>query len=109
MNETLLICLKEIDDADIFAGMYGRRYGSCYNPADDNTQWVLDSFQRASEDYPWVMDHKERAITEIEFRHGFMNQPGPVCCAFRCHSYLYRESVCECVCVCLCVCLCVSE
>eukprot|EP00049_Salpingoeca_infusionum_P009515 m.160930 g.160930 ORF g.160930 m.160930 type:complete len:1975 (+) comp14357_c1_seq2:244-6168(+) len=73
--ETLRICLQEIDDCDVFVGMYGRRYGSCYDPQDDSTQWVLESFKQAEPDYPWVMEHLDKAITDIEFRHGFLRNP----------------------------------
>ncbi|EDQ89080.1 uncharacterized protein MONBRDRAFT_25662 [Monosiga brevicollis MX1] len=77
-NETLLICLKELSLSDIFVGLYGRRYGSCYDPADPNSAWVLHNFEQAKAEHPWIMNYQDRAVTEIEFRHGFLNNPTAV-------------------------------
>eukprot|EP01147_Barroeca_monosierra_P006346 gene6346-9273_t len=93
LNETLLICLREISDADIFVGVYGRRYGSYYIPDDASTEWVLHSFDRAADHFPWVQQYRDRAITEVEFRHGFMRDPGtkPAIVLFR--SFEYDEAM----------------
>jgi hypothetical protein len=107
--ETLRICLNELTDSDIFIGMYGRRYGSCFDPRDPSTTWIKDNFSRAEpvrpsdcipsvcppaarltlsllgfsccgglQEYPWVTTFLDKAVTEVEFRHGFLNNPTAV-------------------------------
>lgn len=83
--------MREISDADIFVGVYGRRYGSYYIPDDASTEWVLHSFDRAADHFPWVQQYRDRAITEVEFRHGFMRDPGTVCCIMIDDLHCYRD------------------
>lgn len=52
--------------------------GSCYDPEDPSTDWVAQNFEHAAGDYPWVTQFSDRAVTELEFRHGFLNDPSPV-------------------------------
>eukprot|EP00045_Choanoeca_perplexa_P016585 m.224816 g.224816 ORF g.224816 m.224816 type:complete len:1637 (+) comp17300_c1_seq2:64-4974(+) len=88
-NETLRICLDELGESDIFIGFFGRRYGSCYNPRDANTDWVKANFDQCQNEHPWVTDYLDKAVTEVEFRHGFLNNPNkrPCLLAFRDHAY----------------------
>ena len=83
-NETLRICLHEIDDCDIFVGFYGNRYGTSHKMNNSHTAWVYEAFRVASGDFPWVLD-------------------------WYCHARMHALCVCVfvCVCVCLCVCVCV--
>jgi len=65
-GEALKICLKFIDECrPYFIGMLGERYG-----------WVDESFSESIiKDYPWIKDHSEHSITELEIIHGVLNNP----------------------------------
>jgi tetratricopeptide (TPR) repeat protein len=60
------LCLAEINRCrPYFIGILGERYG-----------WIPGSF--ASEllkDYPWITQHQDRSVTEIEILHGVLNHP----------------------------------
>ena len=73
--ETLEICLQEIDRCDIFVGCYGARYGTRHSEGKEDTHWVGCSVDRATPRYPWLPAHRDKGITELEFRHGVLNDP----------------------------------
>ena len=43
------------------------------------------TFDVAQHDYPWLADHRGKAVTELEFLHGHLRNPGhiPACFYFR--------------------------
>ena len=86
-HETLKICMNGVVECNIFIGFYGARYGSCYVKADPDTHWVQAEFPMAEDAHPWVMTkiNRNRAVTELEFRGGWLNDPGcrPACYFFR--------------------------
>ena len=84
-SQTINICLQEIDRSDIFVGLYGQRYG--WNGFHD--QDLQDSFDKAVKKYPWIEQCRDRSITELEFMHGHVNNPGniPSCFCFRDKAY----------------------
>ncbi|EGD78860.1 hypothetical protein PTSG_01838 [Salpingoeca rosetta] len=84
--ETLRICLQEIDRCDIFVGCYGARYGTRHSSSNSSTHWVGCSVDRAMPQYPWLDKHRDKGITELEFRHGVLNDP----CA-RPSLFLFRD------------------
>ncbi|WP_411023413.1 hypothetical protein, partial [Salmonella sp. s51228] len=61
-------------------GFYGMRYG--WNGTDP---LLLRNFEDAKDDYPWILDYKDRSVTELEMRQGYLNKPGevPSCFFFR--------------------------
>eukprot|EP01137_Pigoraptor_chileana_P029105 Opistho-2@13868 len=73
--ETLYICLREIDDSDIFLGFYGERYG--WHQPEDGSQDVLlaKNFDKMAAHYPWTDQYRDRSATEVEFLHGHLNNP----------------------------------
>jgi len=81
-HEVLPICLSEIERCrPYFIGLLGDRYG-----------WVPGRF---SEDLiaqqPWLREHQERSVTELEILHGVLQNPamGNRCCFyFRDPAYL---------------------
>ncbi|BFZ07798.1 hypothetical protein BsWGS_10837 [Bradybaena similaris] len=83
--QVIKICLKEVDRSDIFVGFYGQRYG--WHGSSDET--LQRNMENAEILYPWVADVKDRSVTEIEFLHGHLNNPGalPAIFAFRDKSY----------------------
>ena len=74
-GEILSICLKFIDDCrPYFIGMLGERYG-----------WIGETApEEVIKDYPWISDHSEISITELEILHGVLNNP-----AMMGHAYFY--------------------
>ncbi|EDQ89909.1 uncharacterized protein MONBRDRAFT_24824 [Monosiga brevicollis MX1] len=74
-QRTLDICLREIDRADVFVGLYGRRYGSHRIEGNPATEWLDGNLKLAAINYPFVMQWASRSITELEFRHGCLNAP----------------------------------
>ena len=81
-SQTINICLREIDRSDVFVGLYGQRYG--WNGRHDA---VLQD--KAAEKYPWVEKYRDKSVTELEFMHGHLNNPGNVtaCFCFRDKAY----------------------
>lgn len=71
------ICLKNVAKCDMFLGFYGARYGTVYNPHDSRTSWVKSDFDFAQKDFPWVDMFRTRAVTELEFRYGWLNHNMP--------------------------------
>lgn len=64
-GKVLPICLEEINRCNYFIGLLGERYG-----------WVpkhIDS--ELVEVQPWLEEHKDRSITELEILHGVINNP----------------------------------
>ncbi|XP_071080397.1 TPR repeat-containing protein DDB_G0287407-like [Haliotis cracherodii] len=83
--QTVSICLRELDRCDIFVGFYGQRYG-WHGIDNKNIQRNIDN---AVGRYPWLEDFRDRSVTELEFVHGHLNNPGalPACICFRDKSY----------------------
>ena len=65
-GEVLPICLAEIENCrPYFIGLLGERYG-----------WVPDEIDKELSDiHPWLNEHKERSVTELEILHGVLNEP----------------------------------
>ena len=65
-GETLAVCLAEIDHCrPYFIGLLGERYG-----------WVPGEFhQDVVEGNPWLIELKDRSVTELEILHGVLNNP----------------------------------
>ena len=47
--------------------------------------------------YPWLSDYRERAVTELEFLHGHLRDPGK-----RAACFFFRDKVSFVVCCCFC-------
>jgi tetratricopeptide (TPR) repeat protein len=71
----LPICLAEIDRCrPYFIGLLGERYG-----------WVPQAIdEQLTEVYPWLKEHRQKSVTEIEILHGVLCNP-----AMRGHPYFY--------------------
>jgi tetratricopeptide (TPR) repeat protein len=65
-GRVLPICLEEIDRSrPFFIGLLGERYG-----------WVPESIDPGLiEREPWLAEHLERSVTELEIVHGVLNDP----------------------------------
>lgn len=65
-GEVLPICLAEIENCrPYFIGLLGERYG-----------WVPDSIpNELIDDQPWLAEHRQRSVTELEIVHGVLNNP----------------------------------
>ena len=74
---TVWFCLRNVDTCDMFLGFYGARYGTVYNPQDSRTDWVKQDFDFARKDFPWVDQFRTKAVTELEFRYGWLNDNMP--------------------------------
>ena len=81
------LCLKEIDNSDIFVGFYGMRYG--WHDATGSDELLKQNFLKAKDDYGWIMQYRYRSVTELEMRHGHLNSLGaiPSCFFFRNESF----------------------
>ncbi|KAI6651700.1 Nephrocystin-3 [Oopsacas minuta] len=81
------LCLKEIDNSDIFVGFYGMRYG--WHDATGSDKLLDQNFEKAKDDYGWIMQYRHRSVTELEMRHGHLNKIGtiPSCFFFRNESF----------------------
>ncbi|KAL3873137.1 hypothetical protein ACJMK2_036291 [Sinanodonta woodiana] len=79
--QVINICLREIDRSDMFVGFFGQRYG--WHGAEDKV--LQQNFDNAVGRYPWLNDVRDKSVTELEFLHGHLNNPGklPACIFFR--------------------------
>lgn len=75
------ICLRECSRSDLFVGFYGQRYGW----HGENDEAVQRNFDNAKPRFPWIDKFRDRSMTELEFMHGHLNEPGtmPSCICFR--------------------------
>ncbi|XP_076442527.1 uncharacterized protein LOC143281281 [Babylonia areolata] len=83
--QTVNICLKEIDRCDMFVNFFGQRYGW-----QGHTDALLqENINTALGKYPWLDEFRDRSVTELELRHGFLNNPGdiPTVVCFRDKKY----------------------
>ncbi|XP_041473273.1 TPR repeat-containing protein DDB_G0287407-like [Lytechinus variegatus] len=82
---TITICLRELDRSDMIVGFFGQRYG--WHGAKD--EFLQKTFDHALPLYPWLKSYRDRAVTELEFLHGHLNDPGqrPACFFFRDKAY----------------------
>lgn len=71
-SQVLPRCLAEIDRArPYFIGILGDRYG-----------WIPDQISLdLSTREPWLSDHRDRSVTEIEIMHGVFNRSSETPCA----------------------------
>ena len=74
-GKVLPICLKEIHECrPYFIGLLGERYG-----------WVpIEIPDELIEQEPWLAEHRERSVTELEIIHGVLNNP-----EMADHAYFY--------------------
>ena len=65
-GKVLPICLAEIERCrPYFIGLLGERYG-----------WVPKKIQpELLDDHPWLDEHKEKSITDLEIQHGVLENP----------------------------------
>ena len=65
-GEVLPVCLAEIENCrPYFIGLLGERYG-----------YVTDYIDpELIETQPWLAEHRERSLTELEILHGVLNNP----------------------------------
>ncbi|MFH2057637.1 MAG: DUF4062 domain-containing protein [Pseudomonadota bacterium] len=65
-GEVLPICLAEIENCrPFFIGLLGERYG-----------WVPDSIPEGLiDEQPWLEQHRQYSVTELEIVHGVLNDP----------------------------------
>jgi hypothetical protein len=51
---------------------------------------LQNTFDVAQHDYPWLAEHRGKAVTELEFLHGHLRNPGriPAC-------FYFRDKVCD--------------
>ena len=77
-SEILPICLKEIDRClphdPYFVGILGERYGSLSETI----------HEELAKDLPWLREHKEHSITELEIIHGVLKRP-----EMKSHAFFY--------------------
>jgi nephrocystin-3 len=75
MGNTISLCLQQIDSCrPYFISMLGSRYGSCLATSPDSSVLLL-AFEKASKEYPWILEYKDRSITELEILHAALNNP----------------------------------
>ena len=74
-GRVLPLCLKEIQRCrPYFIGLLGERYG-----------WIPEEIpQELIEREPWLAEHRDHSVTELEILHGVLNDP-----AMAEHSYFY--------------------
>jgi len=65
-GQVLPICLAEIERCrPYFIGLLGERYG-----------WVPDEIdQELIDDQPWLEEHREKSVTDLEIQHGVLGDP----------------------------------
>ena len=65
-GQVLPICLAEIDRCrPYFIGLLGERYGSV----------LKDIPEELVDQQPWLADHRQSSVTELEILHGVLNNP----------------------------------
>lgn len=76
-NRTIEVCMREVQEADIFVGMIGARYGSSTRQ-EHNRHWIEGGIEIAKDEFPILQtDNCRRAsITEMEFRYGCLENLG---------------------------------
>ncbi|XP_076111481.1 TPR repeat-containing protein DDB_G0287407-like isoform X2 [Mytilus galloprovincialis] len=83
--QVINICLRELDRSDIFVGFFGQRYG--WFGAENKA--LQANFDNAVQHYPWLDRFRDKSVTELEFLHGHLNNPGdmPSVMCFRDKAY----------------------
>ncbi len=78
-GEVLPICLAEIENSrPYFIGLLGERYG-----------WIPEVVpDDMTEAHPWLSEHRQRSITELEIVHGVLRNPDMAHHAF----FYFRDS-----------------
>ncbi|XP_069113674.1 TPR repeat-containing protein DDB_G0287407-like [Argopecten irradians] len=89
--QVINLCLKELDRSDMIIGFFGQRYG--WHGAGDTA--LQENFDNAVSKYPWLSSVRDKSVTELEFLHGHLNNPGslPAYLCFR--DKAYDDKVCE--------------
>ncbi|KAK3780654.1 hypothetical protein RRG08_028102 [Elysia crispata] len=83
------ICLREIDRSDIFIGFFGQRYG-WHGETDELLQQNIDN---AVGRYAFLDKARGKSVTEFEFMHGHLNNPGQLPAAICFRDKAYDDSV----------------
>ena len=55
-----------------------------------NDALLQQSFDVAAVKYPWINKHREKSVTELEYLHGHLNNPGE-----RAACFFFRDKVCD--------------
>eukprot|EP01130_Rhizamoeba_saxonica_P017696 TRINITY_DN862_c0_g2_i1.p1 TRINITY_DN862_c0_g2~~TRINITY_DN862_c0_g2_i1.p1 ORF type:complete len:1369 (-),score=302.65 TRINITY_DN862_c0_g2_i1:28-4134(-) len=92
---TLLLCLREIENSDLFIGILGERYG--WNISDEHdtgsNELLNRSLDMASREYPWVEDLRNLSITDIEMKMAIQERCGRKPSWFYFRDPYYADSV----------------
>lgn len=74
---TLLMCLREVDKATAFVGLWGERYGWAVSQTGKSPQDKLltKALEAAAKEFPWVASYMDRSVTEIEMRMSIEHKP----------------------------------
>ncbi|KAI8784545.1 TPR repeat-containing protein isoform X1 [Biomphalaria glabrata] len=87
--QVINICLREIDRSDVFIGFFGQRYG-WHGESDELLQ---RNFDNAMQKYPWLVNYRGKSVTELEFLHGHLNNPGAIPASICFRDKAYDEAV----------------
>ncbi|XP_038069674.1 TPR repeat-containing protein DDB_G0287407-like [Patiria miniata] len=79
---TIEICLRELDRSDMIVGFFGQRYG--WHGSKD--EMLQKTFDYALATFPFIADYRDRSVTELEYLHGHLNNPGA-----RAASFFFRD------------------
>jgi len=71
------MCLREVDKASAFVGLWGERYGWAASQGGKSNQDKLLSraLEAASKEFPWVASYMDRSVTELEMRFALEHKP----------------------------------
>lgn len=74
-GRTILACMEAIDQANIFLGYFGARYGS--SKLVENSQWIdnaLEVVSAVEPQYAYLKnEYSDRSVTEMEWLHAFLH------------------------------------
>ena len=83
-GEVLPICLAEVGQCrPFFIGLLGERYGWVPDPGDITDELIAEQ--------PWLAEHRDHSVTELEILHGVLNDPAMAnraCFYFRDPAYV---------------------
>ncbi|XP_070579554.1 TPR repeat-containing protein DDB_G0287407-like [Ptychodera flava] len=81
---TVEVCLRQMDISDMIVGFFGQRYGW-----HGDNELLQKSIDTAAVKYPWLENVRDKSVTEMEFLHGHLNNPGEraACFYFRDKAY----------------------
>ncbi|XP_063723269.1 TPR repeat-containing protein DDB_G0287407-like [Symsagittifera roscoffensis] len=81
---TVAICLRQVQQSDIFVGFFGARYG-WHGSEDPALQQAID---KALPENPWLSEFRDRSVTEMEFLEGRLRNPD----SKRPAAFFFRDS-----------------